>query len=258
LKVSKNKLKNFASLIYRLSEPLFNPKKTIKGVPLYINYIKDWIRYSQLENNEKLRIKNAFPCIYDKTKTTSIDTHYFYQDIWAFKKILKSKAKKHIDVGSRIYFVGVLTAITKVIFIDIRPLVTNLNNFESRKGNILTLPFEDNSIKSLSCLHVAEHIGLGRYGDTLDPRGSIKACEELQRVLAKKGNLYFSLPVGKPRTCFNAHRVHSPRQILRYFDELKLIEFSGIDDNGRYIENIDTDVLEKSNYACGLFHFRKE
>ena len=120
------------------------------------------------------------------------------------------------------------------------------------------MPFEDNSVGSLSCLHVAEHIGLGRYGDELDPDGTEKACRELSRILTVNGNLYFSLPVGKQKTYFNAHRVHSPGTIIDYFKDLKLVELSGVTDSGRFTENIDIDVLEKSNYACGLFWFRKE
>ena len=155
-------------------------------------------------------------------------------------------------------FVGFLTAITKVDFIDIRPLLVNLENFNSKKGSILSMPFKDNSIRSLSCLHVAEHIGLGRYGDPLDPFGTDKACRELSRVLAVDGNLYFSLPIGKPRLCFNSHRIHSPRQIIEYFRGLKLVEFSGVDDKKNFIKNVDIPILENSDYACGLFHFTKK
>jgi hypothetical protein len=36
------------------------------------------------------------------------------------------------------------------------------------------MPFEDNTALSLSCLHVAEHIGLGQYGGPLDPLGTKK------------------------------------------------------------------------------------
>jgi len=157
-----------------------------------------------------------------------------------------------------VIFVGMLTAITKVTFIDIRPLVVNLENFDSKAGSILALPFGDNSVPSLSCLHVAEHIGLGRYGDPLDPEGTKKATRELARVLAPRGNLYFSVPVGKPRLCFNAHRIHSPQQILDYFCDLKLVQFSGIDDKEIFKQNIDPSNLADASYACGLFHFVKQ
>ena len=95
-----------------------------------------------------------------------------------------------------------------------RPLLADLDNFDSKKGTILSMPFKDNSIPSLSCLHVAEHIGLGRYGDPLDPLGTKKTTKELSRVLVPNGNLYFSVPIGKPRLCFNAHRIHSTQQII--------------------------------------------
>lgn len=253
-----NKFKDYGYLIYRWANNLVDPFKLIKAIPRYIGFFKDCVKYSKLNGAEPIRILNTYPCIHEKTSTTGFDSHYFYQDIWALKKIYKSKVNYHVDVGSSIYFVGFLTAFTKVTFIDIRPLLATLENFDSRKGSILSMPFEANSIPSLSCLHVAEHIGLGRYGDPLDPFGSKKACNELSRILAPGGYLYFSLPVGKPRLCFNAHRIHSPQQIIEYFSDLKLVELSGIDDKANFIQNIDRSILEHSNYACGLFHFIKE
>jgi len=75
--------------------------------------------------------------------------------------------------------------------------------------------------------------------------------------LAFNGNLYFSVPVGRQKTYFNAHRVHSPRTIIEYFKDLKLFELSGVTDSRKFIENIDINILEHSNYACGFFWFRK-
>ncbi len=201
---------------------------------------------------------DLFPILDERTSTTSFDTHYFYQDIWAFRKIHESGATAHVDVGSKVDYVGFLSAITSVTFIDIRPLITDLPNLESKSGSILEMPYPDKSISSLSCLHVAEHIGLGRYGDPLDPLGTVKACKELQRVLATGGNLYFALPIGNPRVCFNAHRIHSTEQILRYFEGLKLVEFSFVDDKGRFLQNVGTEVAQGAKYGCGLFHFTRQ
>lgn len=243
--------------IYRWMKPLFDPIQFGLGVPRYFGFLRDLIAYPKLNGAEKINLGDTCPCIHDKTQTTAFDVHYFYQDIWAFKKIQESKVGNHVDVGSRVDFVGFLTAITRVTFIDIRPLKANLDNLNSRKGNILTMPYENDSVQSLSCLHVAEHIGLGRYGDPLDPSGTVRACKELSRILAVGGNLYFSVPIGTPKLCFNAHRIHSPRQILQYFSSLKLAEFSGIDDNGNFRKNSDPSILEGSSHACGLFHFTK-
>jgi SAM-dependent methyltransferase len=244
--------------LYRWIRPFFDPIQPIRAFPRYSGFFRDLTKYSKLNGAERIEIRNTFPCIHDKAQTTSFDSHYFYQDIWAFNKIHESKVDHHVDVGSQVDFVGFLTAITKVVFIDIRPLRANLKNFDSRKGDILSMPFENNSILSLSCLHVAEHIGLGRYGDSLDPLGTKKACKELTRILAIGGNLYFSLPVGKPRLCFNAHRIHSPQQIIEYFSDLELVELSGVDDEGNFTKNINIAILENSDYGCGLFHFTKK
>lgn len=257
-----NKTKrHYPKFIYSLHQwisPIFDPIKLLFSISRYAGFIKDWITYSRLKGAEDINLLDICPSIHDKTRTTKFDKHYFYQDIWAAHRIYKNKASHHTDIGSRIIFAGFLSSFTKITFVDIRPLEAKLENFESIKGDILMLPFNDNSIPSLSCLHVAEHIGLGRYGDPLDPFGTEKACKELSRILAPNGNLYFSVPVGKPRLCFNAMRIYSPEQIIKYFNNLKLVELAGIDDNGNFIKNIDIDILKNSTYACGLFWFKKE
>ena len=258
MKKFKNPFLKFVYSIYLWIQPIFDPIKMTISILRYPGFIKDLIKYSRRKGAEKINLSDIYPCLHEKTQTTKFDRHYFYQDIWAFQRICNSKVGHHVDVGSKIDFVGFLSAITKVNFVDIRPIETNLKNLEPIKGDILSLPFKDNTVFSLSCLHVAEHIGLGRYGDFIDPFGTKKACKELSRVLAKNGDLYFSLPIGKPRLCFNAHRIHSSEKILEYFKNLELIEFSGVNDKGVFKENINIKSLDRENYACGFFHFRKK
>jgi hypothetical protein len=230
----------------------------VRGGPAFILYFNDLRKYRKLDGSERIELSNLYPCIHDKTTTHFFDRHYFYQDVWAARKVYESKCESHVDVGSRIDLVAFFSVITKVTFIDIRPLIVDLKNFECVKSSILSLPYEKNSIRSLSCLHVAEHIGLGRYGDPLDPLGTQKATKELSNVLASGGSLYFSVPIGKPRVCFNAHRIHSVQQILDYFSDLQLIELSGIDDHRHFYSNVKSQVLDSCSYGCGLFHFIKK
>jgi len=227
-------------------------------LPHFLGYARDCFKYRRMEGAEKISLFDTYPCLRDKTARTRIDRHYFYQDIWAFRRIYESKVERHVDVGSRVDFVGMLTAVINVEFIDIRPLEVSLDRFLSWSGSVLDMPFADNSVASLSSLHVLEHIGLGRYGDSLNPHGTQQAARELSRVLAPGGNLFVSMPVGKPRLCFNAHRIHSPEQILRYFAGLRLVEFCGIDDAGNFIRNPDVTALGNCEYGCGLFWFTKE
>lgn len=251
---SHPKTKRFFLFIIRLSTPVFSIFNLIALIR-YAKFFMDWLRF--IHSGGKSSILDFYPCLNDNKSTTNIDTHYFYQAIWAFKNILASGPKSHIDIGSSVDFVGLLTTITDVTFIDIRPLEIKLDRYTGKKGTILALPFNNNSVSSLSSLHVIEHIGLGRYGDPIDPSGSKKACQELQRIIASGGNLYLSLPVGKSRTCFNAHRVHSPKQILEYLPGLKLKQFSVVDDEGNFHEDVSYSSWDNLTYGCGMFHFVK-
>jgi len=213
--------------------------------------------YSRLPDAEAIHLVDTWPQVHDRTSTSKIDAHYFYVNGWAMRRIITQQPRSHVDIGSQTIFANLLGAIIPVMFVDYRPLRAKLAGLESLGANILALPFADGSIESLSCLHVAEHIGLGRYGDPLDPQGTRKAARELARVLAKGGNLFFALPVGKPRLCFNAHRIHAPETICDYFAELELIEFSGVDDEGQFAECTTLDGFRASAYACGMYWFRK-
>ena len=106
-------------------------------------------------------------------------------------------------------------------------------------------------------MHVLEHVGLGRYGETIDPDGDRKAARELSRVLAPGGILLLVVPVGKERLCFNAHRIYSPKSVPALFPDLHLNSFSYVDDNAKFHEEEALQNAEQENYACGCFFFRK-
>jgi hypothetical protein len=241
----------------RLFFPFFDPVKIVRGLLAYPGYVHDWWRYSRLPKAETARLVDAFPCLHDRLKSTGIDVHYFYANGWAMRRILAQKPKDHLDVGSQTILANLLGAVVPLTFVDYRPLRAEINGVSCLAADILYLPFPDRSIQSLSCLHVAEHIGLGRYGDPLNPQGTQLACAELARVLAVGGNLYFALPVGRPRLCFNAHRIHLPETICRFLSELNLVEFSGVHDDGRYVEDVSLHEFANSEYACGFFWFRR-
>lgn len=240
---------------WRLLAPLLDWRRTFAALTGYPRYLADARRYRQLGG--VIHARDAYPQLHDRLATSPFDPHYFYQDSWAAQRIGELRPAGHVDVGSRVDLAGFLTSITDVTFVDIRPLEANLEGLTSVAGSILQLPFEERSLESVSCLHVAEHIGLGRYGDPLDPEGTRRAAAELARVLAPAGHLYFSLPVGRARTEFNAHRIHDPREILEMFPDLTLVEFAGVDDDGNFRRNRDIGELVGSFYACGMFHFRR-
>lgn len=207
-----------------------------------------------------LEKKDFFPCLLDKTTDTPFDPHYTYHPAWAARVVARVMPKKHIDISSTLRFATIVSAFLPVEFYDYRPANLRLPNLESKPGDLMSLPFADSSVESISCMHTIEHIGLGRYGDPIDYDADIKAIYELKRVLAPGGTLIFVTPVGKPKIEFNAHRIYSYEQIMSYFSNLKLTEFSLIPDNWQekgLIENADPALVPSQNYACGCFVFTK-
>jgi hypothetical protein len=217
-----------------------------------------WFRFSRMNHAPVIKFIDIHPCLADWTSHTPFDAHYFYQGAWLARKIAKTKPGHHIDIASSVLTVSVISAFVDTTFIDYRPLKSKLLGLNSIAGDILHLSFDNESVKSLSCLHVIEHIGLGRYGDPLDPMGSIKAAKELERVVANEGDFYLSVPVGRERICFNAHRVFSPETIISMFPQLQLVDFSYVDDIGAFHENVLLNVASGLDYGCGLFHFKKK
>lgn len=252
-----NRVKRLLFLFIRILYSFVNLKVFICAFPRFFAFVYELFKYHALSNNCEFSLLDIHPRIHDKKGSAGIGGEAFYQDTWAFRVINENLPKKHIDVGSSTLFVGMLSVITKVIFIELRSFNITLPNLDFKQGDILHLPFDDSSVLSLSCLHTIEHIGLGRYGDRLDPEGAKKAIKELQRVLAPQGNLYVTVPIGRSRTEFNCHRVFSPQYIINEFNALELVELSGVGPDNLFYRNIDIQLLENLEYGIALFHFKR-
>jgi SAM-dependent methyltransferase len=189
----------------------------------------------------------------------SVPTHYFHQDLWAARLLHAAGVRRHVDVGSRLDgFVAHVLSFAEVEFVDLRPLPAAVPGLTFRQGTLLALPFADGAVPSVSCLHVLEHVGLGRYGDPVDPGGWRRAAAELARVLAPGGRLLLGVPVGRERLCFDAHRVFDPQTVVEAFAGLSLAAFSLIDDRGEGVAP-DPGFARSRDcaYGCGLFEFTK-
>ena len=216
-------------------------------------YLRDWRQFSKM--GHKVPLRDTYPCLTDHLTHTPFDPHYFYQAAWLARRLAANIPEKHVDIGSDVRMINVLSAFVPTEFLDYRPLQARLSGLTCGSGNLVALPQPDASIRSLSCLHVVEHVGLGRYGDPLDPEGSNKALGELQRVLAPQGRMYLSLPVGRERVCFNAHRVFDPKTVIGTLSGLRLMEFSLVDDGGTFHESVSPEMATDMEYGCGLFIF---
>jgi len=226
----------------------------IRFVPALGRFWRSFTEYQKLavvSKGQQIQPKYLYPRFGDDTADTPVDPTYFYQDSWAFGKIVQQRPERHVDVGSDHKYVSLLSKVVPVTMVDIRPLRIPLDTLDFQKGSILELPFNDESVSSVSSLCVIEHIGLGRYGDDLDPFGTEKALSELKRVLKLGGDLYLSVPIDdENRTYFNAHRAFKEDYLLSLFSPFEVVE-------KRYIYGDEFGDKLRAGFGTGCYHLRR-
>jgi SAM-dependent methyltransferase len=230
----------------------FRPLAWVKNTRWFLKDLR-WYRRNAASSAFTLDKGDLIPCLLDKTTMTPVDTIYFYQDSWAAAKLFSYKPSHHVDVGSAVKTIGIISGFVPVTFIDIRPIEVTLPNLHFQEGTILKLPYADGSVESISSLCVIEHIGLGRYGDPVDTRGSEKAIAELVRVTRPGGKILFSVPVDEScKIYFNAHRAFTPEYIRQCFSGCRLLE-------ERYIYDYEfvPDYSRERGYGVGVYFFEK-
>jgi len=171
------------------------------------------------------------PCLHDQYQESGTSYgEYFWQDLLVARWINEQNPVKHVDFGSRLDgFVAHVASFRELEVFDIRPTYSHVPGIQFRQVNMMSheslshlIADKNGYCDSISCLHVLEHLGLGRYGDPLDSRGYEVGLMHLAMLLEEHGYLYLSTPIGKERVEFNANWVFSPLTILSLAKNLGL------------------------------------
>lgn len=251
------KLKNVQFLrniyfLYNTTKQFFSFKPLLL-IKQYLWFFKELNTLNKLEENKKFKKIYYYPCLFDNISHTPLEPTYFFQDSWAAKHIFDLKPTHHYDIGSSAKTIGILSQFIPITMIDIRPIELELPNLYFKKGSILELPFEDNSIETLSSLCVVEHIGLGRYGDLIDPFGSEKAIKEIKRVIKVGGVVLLSVPVdSENKIYFNAHRAFRREYILELFNGFEIV-----DEKYHYGTKMYPSYDKDRGFGTGLYMLKK-
>jgi len=238
----------------------FDPRQLI-GLKYFHNFVKDLVRFRKLGGH----VDAWYPILVDKHgQAGAARGHYFHGDLLVAQKIFRADPPRHVDVGSRIDgFVAHVAAFRSIEVMDVRPLDAPIRNIKFVQRDILALADGDCEYsESVSCLHALEHFGLGRYGDTIDPRGHEKGFKNLLRLTKTGGTLYLSVPIGRPAVEFNAHRVLDPVEVIRWCDRQAFVrDFSFVDDGGALHGGVPVEKIAAAcgnlRFGCGIYEIQK-
>lgn len=231
--------------------------------------VRNAARYaSQYHRFKKLGgvITGSVPILYDyQDQAGSASGHYFHQDLLVASFVHQHNPARHIDIGSRIDgFVAHVAAFRKIEVMDIRRLDnTGHENISFVKADLMDdSGLQDGTTDSISCLHAIEHFGLGRYGDSLDPRGHIKGFSNILRMLKVGGMLYISFPIENQNVVrFNAYRAFHPNDIFSWLRDpgsLSLERFDYVDGAGNLHQRVDVKYTSfDASDGCGIYTFKK-
>ena len=246
----------------------FNPVTLFKNVSGLRYYIKTLLKLLEQRRSFTRSDHVLFcPILGDRfSEAGNINGHYFIQDLYIAQRIYSANPLQHLDIGSRIDgFVAHIATFREIHIVDIRPQSNEIKNVIYRQLDIMNV--ENSNLEhydSVSCLHALEHFGLGRYNDPIDYLGYEKAIVNISKILTPKGKFYLSVPIGKPRIEFNAHRVFSVKSLISILNKyFRLERFSYIDDKSTFYENVfltsqDINSKFEFNFGCGIFEMTKE
>ena len=242
-----------------------HPFRTLRG---YRRIFRDMNSYNSQNTRPEFRatFKNLYPCLDEWNDNAASLSYYFWQDLWAARKIFHVRPSEHYDIGSRVDgFIAHILPFMPVTMLDIRPFPQEVEGLKFIQADATNLEgIADNSLVSLSSLCAPEHFGLGRYGDAIDAEACFAAMKSMQRVLAPGGHLYIAVPVGDDSgVAFNAHRIFSPEFVAGIMNELHLEDFSVIA-GPQYIEHMTLEEFHAKGFGTkysgsidGLFEFVK-
>ncbi len=260
----KNTLKKIYAILRLAGLDPIRFLRYLKGIGYYF---KDLHEIKKQKGADKSFVFGEKYPILDEmfVESGTMSGHYFHQDLFVARLIFEKNPPRHIDIGSRIDgFVAHVAVFREIEIFDFRPQFSKVKNIKFTQADLMKLPLNlKNSCDSISSLHAIEHFGLGRYGDPVDYNGHLKAIQNIYEMLKIGGLFYFSVPIGKQRICFNAHRVFSIKYLLSVFEnKFDIVSFSYVDEGDVFHEKVTLNDIDVENnfdcsYGCGIFELIK-
>jgi hypothetical protein len=157
---------------------------------------------------------------------TEFFTHYDAFGYWIAERLARSNRRRRIlDIGSPKTQNAILSAshdVTAIVLADCSDgfsAVTYIQHDVTQP-----LPFLAASFDCFTSTVALPLIGLGRYGDRIDPNSLPNLVSELGRIMSDDSELFVSMAFGPSLLVFNNHWCLDLEAILRVFKGWRLVD----------------------------------
>ena len=154
--------------------------------------------------------------------------------------------------------------VTSLVLANPSDTLSNTKYIKHDVSNVL--PFENKTFDIFTSTVSIPLLGLGRYGDRVDPNAIENFIGELDRVMKDKSTLYISMCLGHNILCFNNGFYLTIEKIEKLFSNFKLKDtlidmWSGQNRNyltERFVKTCDIKQIHSNDYKVIIMKFQKK
>src|SRR5262245_20263061 len=95
----------------------------LRGLRRYVTVWKQFNEYRRrTAGRESVPLSEISVWLVDDIAPAGKLGEYFYQDTWAFRHVLQTRPRTHVDVASALHSMGFLSQAVPLVYVDIRPI----------------------------------------------------------------------------------------------------------------------------------------
>jgi len=200
---------------------------------------------------------------------TEFFDHYDAFAWWAARKLQRDSEVRGriLDLGSPKMMCAMLSVthdVTSVVLADCSDTISAVRYVRHDVAD--PLPFESGSFDAFTSTVALPLVGLGRYGDRLDPNCLPRLIRELDRVMTREADLLISMCLGPSFLAFNNGWYLDSALLSRLFRGWVMVD-SLVDqwsslraprDGARFRKSLDLNGIDRGDHRVVFLHFRRD
>lgn len=108
----------------------------------------------------------------------------------------------------------------------------NRPTYDDPYERVISIPYPMHGylFDTIITISTIEHSGLGRYGDTEEVDGDLKAMRHMSELLCDEGQFFLSVPLGLDKIHYPWHRIYGRERLPKLLSGWKMVDSFGYEE----------------------------